>query len=99
MIIVLRAKPSIIEKRLKKRGYSERKIRENMEAEGVDVISIESKEAGKEAFEIDTSEANVHKVADYIVKIVTANANEREKYKDKYGLGIVNWSDEILGWY
>jgi len=99
MIIVLRASPSVIEKRLRGRGYSEKKIRENMEAEGVDVISIESKETGKEAFEIDTSEANVHKVADYIVKIVTGSKVERRKYMHEYALGSVNWSKEVLGWY
>ncbi len=96
MIIVLRAKPHIVEERLLARGYSQKKARENAEAEAIDAITIESSETGnKNAFEIDTSEANVHKVVINILEIVCGNAKERRKHR----LGTVSWTDEVLGWY
>lgn len=41
LIVVLRAKPEVVIERLKPRGYSEEKLRENAEAERVAVIATE----------------------------------------------------------
>ncbi|HWR25593.1 MAG TPA: adenylate kinase family protein, partial [Methanosarcina sp.] len=42
IVIILRAHPSELEIRLKKRGYNEEKIKENIEAEALDVILVEA---------------------------------------------------------
>jgi len=58
--IVLRTRPEVLEKRLKKRGYSEEKIRENVEAEAMDVILSEAYQRTK-VYEIDTTEKTLRK--------------------------------------
>ena len=55
MVIVLRCRPSALAKRLKERGYPDRKVAENAEAEALDVILVESVESGREVYEVDTT--------------------------------------------
>ncbi|MBI4015587.1 MAG: adenylate kinase family protein [Candidatus Aenigmarchaeota archaeon] len=58
-VIVLRCSPIVLEKRLKKRKYSKIKIKENMEAELVGVISCEAKQKHSAVYEFDcTSSVN-----------------------------------------
>ena len=47
LIIILRCRPSILAARLADRGYSEGKVKENVEAEALDVILIEAAETGR----------------------------------------------------
>ena len=44
-----------LEMRLKSRGYSEEKIKENIEAEALDVILVEAFEWCKKVFEVNTT--------------------------------------------
>ena len=53
--IVLRLLPSELEARLEARGYSAEKIRENLEAEALDVILVEAVEICSRVDEIDTT--------------------------------------------
>ena len=53
--IVLRCSPKVLENRLKKKGWPDRKVRENVEAEAVDVVLIEALENVPEVCEIDTT--------------------------------------------
>ena len=53
---ILRGCAPILKMRLKARGYSEEKVRENIEAEALDVILVEAFEWCKKVFEIDTTE-------------------------------------------
>lgn len=92
LVIVLRCRPSMLEERLKARGWPEAKVRENMEAEALDVILVEAVESERETVEIDTTEMTVAQVADAVEEIL---AGEREKY----AVGNVDWSQEVLGWY
>jgi adenylate kinase len=92
LIVVLRCRPSVLEERLKGRRYSQAKVRENMEAEGCDVILIEAMEGSAPVFEIDTTERTPEQVADAIGEIL---AGEKEKYEP----GHIDWSEEVLGWY
>lgn len=92
LIVVLRCRPSLIKRRLEARGYAEGKVRENMEAEGCDVILVEAVETGKEVLEIDTSQMSPEQVADAVEEIL---AGEREKY----AIGDIDWSEEVMGWY
>ncbi len=57
-VVVLRTHPRILEERLRKRRYPEKKVRDNVEAEAIDLILWEAvKFHGMErVFEIDTTE-------------------------------------------
>jgi adenylate kinase len=90
--IVLRCSPAVLEKRLRKKGWDERKIRENVEAEAVDVVLIEAIENVPEVREIDTTKMKPSQVAKAIDAIV---AGERQKYR----VGNVDWSEEVLSWF
>ncbi len=92
LVIVLRCRPSVMEQRLKARGWPEAKVRENMEAEALDVILVEAVESEQETVEIDTTSLTVQQVADAVEEIL---AGEREKY----AVGNIDWSQEVLGWY
>ena len=61
LCIVLRCDPLVLEKRLGKRAYSQKKIGENVMCEFLDACLIESVELGhkKHLHEIDTSRKNV----------------------------------------
>lgn len=90
--IVLRCSPKVLEKRLKKKGWPEKKIRENVEAEAVDVVLIEALENVPDVCEIDTTEMTDGQVAKAIEKIIKG---ERQKYR----VGNVDWSQEVLSWF
>jgi adenylate kinase len=72
-VIILRCDPLTLKKRLEEKGWSDSKIRENVEAEILDVIKVEAHEEGHEIFEIDTSEKSPSKVADEIENILKGN--------------------------
>lgn len=90
--IVLRCRPSILEKRLRTRGYSDRKIRENMEAEVCDVILIEALDELDRVFEIDTTDMPPEKIADAVEEILGGKTT-------KYLPGHIDWSEEVLDWF
>ena len=92
LIIVLRCRPSVLASRLRARGWPERKVRENIEAEGCDVILVESVDSGREVVEIDTTELTAERTTSAIEEIL---AGEREKY----AVGHVDWSDEVMSWF
>lgn len=68
--IVLRLNPKELRKRLQARGYSDKKIRENLEAEALDVILIEAMEFCNRVDEIDTTGLSPAEVADVVVGII-----------------------------
>jgi adenylate kinase len=90
--IVLRCSPKVLRKRLAKRGWSNKKVKENVEAEAVDVILIEAVDSCKTVFEIDTTGMKPREVADAISSII---AGEKGKYRP----GNIDWSGEVLDWY
>lgn len=92
LIVVLRCRPSVLAKRLESRGWSAGKVRENVEAEALDVILVESVEASPEVAEIDATAMTPEGVADAVERIL---AGEKEKYR----VGNVDWSGEVLGWF
>ncbi|MCK5016617.1 MAG: DUF359 domain-containing protein [Candidatus Peribacteraceae bacterium] len=56
VVIILRTEPSELRKRMKEKGFHERKIRENLEAEIMNVIKDEACEKHQNIYEIDTTE-------------------------------------------
>ena len=83
IIFVLRLDPAVLEKRLRKRGFSKKKTIENVQAEVLDVIYGESLKKGREVIQIDAT----GKSPAYLAKRIL-NTLRSKKYKsDK-----VDWS-------
>jgi adenylate kinase len=92
LCIVMRCHPDRIKSRLMKRGYDDDKIRENMEAEAVDLILIEAVEACSNVFEINASDIRPEDVADAIESIINGKSVE-------FSPGNVDWSQVVMDWY
>ena len=90
--IVLRLDPKELKKRLIARGYSEKKIRENLEAEALDVILIEAVEFCDRVDEIDTTGLSPAEVADLVVGIIQGKIRQPP--------GQVSWLEDFIdsGW-
>ncbi len=92
MAIVLRCSPAVLRHRLSAKGWADAKVRENVEAEAVDVILIETVEAVTRICEIDTTNMRVEDVAYAIEEILSGES-------EKYPVGHVDWSQEVFGWF
>lgn len=91
IVIVLRTSPKILRKRLEERNYSKEKIRENLEAEAIGLITSEALEKCKNVYEIDTSVID-EKILEKIEKILKGEGEE-------FRAGKINYMEEILEWY
>ncbi len=69
--VVLRCHPDVLAGRLRQRGWSSRKIRENVEAEALDVVLIDAIERHGEGrvVMVDTTERDVAVVADMVAML------------------------------
>lgn len=90
LIIILRTKPSTLRKRLEAKNWNEEKIRENVEAEALDVILIETlqRHNHRNIHEIDTTDKTPEEVASCIVEII--------KGEKTYPPGKIDYSQELL---
>lgn len=84
-IIVLRASPAVLRKRLAARGWREAKIEENLEAEALDVILVEALELSDMVYEVDTTDMSPETTAGAIREIIAGT--------DKYKPGSVDFSE------
>lgn len=89
LVVILRTNPPELKKRLEKRKWSRAKIRENVEAEIVDEITIEALDIrGKSrVLEIDTSGKKPGETAGLIAKLLKRQIDYRE-----YLAGKTDWS-------
>lgn len=90
--VVLRCNPAILRERLRGLGWSEAKVAENVEAEAIDVILVESLDSGRKTFEIDTTEMDPVDVAGGILSITKGDSAE-------FLVGSIDWSEVILDWF
>ena len=91
LVIVLRAHPKLVAERLKERGYSKKKLAENVEAELIDVILVEALEENENVIEVDATGKTPEEVADEIIGLIEGGIKKRA--------GVVDWSgayDDIL---
>ena len=74
-VVILRCEPSALKERLASRGYSARKILDNVEAELIGLISSDSFEAfgPTRAFEVDTTASVPAEAAASALKIIEGN--------------------------
>ena len=85
-VIVLRCNPEILTERLRARGYREEKVRENGEAEALDVILIETFDLypADQIYEIDASDTSPEEVVDQVERILLGQVSPC--------CGIVDWT-------
>lgn len=100
-VIVLRLAPSVLRERLERRGWTEEKVRENIEAEALDVIlaeALDERDATAEegevfpVGEVDCTGLSVEEMVERVRALAVAPPANLE-------IGTVDWSDEVLGWY
>jgi len=84
-VIIFRCRPEILMDRLKTRNYSKAKIRENVEAELLDVILIEALEihGSEKIYEIDTTGQDISSLADQVIEVIKGTATPSS--------GLVDW--------
>lgn len=92
IVVVLRCKPSVLRRRLESRGWAPEKVRENVEAEAIDVVLQEAAGRLPFVYEVDTTEATPAQTADAILAILRGRSEGHEP-------GSVDWSEEVLSWY
>jgi adenylate kinase len=94
VIIVLRAAPVALRKRLgKRREYSFDKVKENSDAEALDVILVESVESSDRVFEINTTDMNLISVVKSVVEII--ESLKKGNLPEEYLPGKINWIDQV----
>jgi len=92
LVIVLRCSPEILAERLEERGYSANKVKENVQAEILDVILCEACETEAQVCELDSSEVSSAVLADKAEDIIKGNI-------DKYRPGNIDWTEELEKWF
>jgi adenylate kinase len=94
IVIVLRTDPAILRERLEKRNYSEEKVKENLEAEALDIILAEAVDWCEKVFEIDTTEESAEKTSKNIIRIIRELRNGyTEELEEEFRPGSVDWCD------
>jgi adenylate kinase len=91
LAVVLRCRPSVLKERLEQRGWTPAKVRENVEAEAIDVILQEATARLPFVFEVDTTDATPVQTAEAVLAILQGETAGREP-------GTVDWTDEVLSW-
>ena len=85
-VIVLRCNPDVLTERLRARGYTEEKVRGNVEAEVLDVVLIEAYElySEEQIYEIDGSYTSAEEIVAQIENVLAGRAFPC--------CGIVDWT-------
>jgi len=89
VIVVLRCHPRALWRRLEARGWPDAKVRENVEAEAIDVILQEAVAQGPPVFEVDTTDADAESAAKTVMDILGGRTAGREP-------GRIDWSEEVV---
>ncbi|NIP35096.1 MAG: hypothetical protein GWN12_09110 [Thermoplasmata archaeon] len=94
IVVVLRTSPRVLRERLESRGWPPEKVQENVEAEAVGVVLVESMELEHPlpVYEVDTSRATVAESARLVAATIEGASEGMEA-------GWVDWSEEVMGWY
>ncbi|MCZ7357796.1 MAG: adenylate kinase family protein [Candidatus Methanoperedens sp.] len=93
-VIVLRAHPVALRKRLgKRREYSFEKVKENANAEALDVILVESVERNTNVFEVDTTDRNLQSVVKSVISII--ESLKAGNTPQEFLPGKISWIDQV----
>ncbi len=93
-VIILRCHPDELRKRLSQKRWKKSKVKENIEAEILDIILCEAVDVHpeKNVFEIDTTNLDINSVSELIMEII----NNNFEHMKKHNIGNIDWSEEIL---
>jgi adenylate kinase len=94
VVIVLRTEPLVLKERLAKRKYSDQKIKENADAEALDVILVEAFEQNNNVFEINTTDIAEHDAAKSIISII--GTLKKGKTPEEFLPGKIDWIEQVL---
>jgi len=95
-VIVLRCEPSELEKRLKAKRWGEKKIKENLEAEAMDIILSQSCDMHEgHVAEVDTTGREAKEVAEEINKIVESGFTDVKVGKVDYSKWLMEHAGQI----
>lgn len=86
IVVVLRTSPPVLQRRLEKKGFGKEKVRENLEAEALDVCLVESIEKHSDVFEVDTTDREQGDVVDDTLRIINGEGGE-------FRPGKIDWSE------
>ncbi len=89
LVIVLRTHPEELKRRLKPRGYSERKLRENLMAEFIDYCITKAEERYEDIWQVDTTGKTPEQTVERILEAL-------KEGKDIYD--HVDWSPILEDW-
>ena len=93
-VIVLRTHPVALRRRLgKRKNYSFQKIKENANAEALDVILVEATQENKNVFEINTTNMNLMAVVKSVISII--EAVKQGKAPEDFLPGKINWIEQV----
>jgi len=88
VVIVLRRNPEVLEKRLKKRYPDDpEKVKENVDAEILGVVTSDAVEFNERIYEVDTSEKTVEENVDEIVGVINGD-------NKGYEVGKIDWLEK-----
>jgi len=93
-VVLLRCDPRVLVERLRARGWPETKVRENVEAEALDVLAQDVLDTGLPAVELDVTALSVDEAARAVLAI--AEAGPQALKGD--AVGTARWSLEALPW-
>lgn len=101
IVVILRCTPSILAKRLRRKGWRRAKIAENLQAEALGIITFEALELGKggkgdagrdlyrnSVFELDSTDAPPEALASAVLDIVSGKGA-------KWRAGRISWSKDV----
>ncbi|HWG91152.1 MAG TPA: AAA family ATPase [Candidatus Thermoplasmatota archaeon] len=78
VVVVLRVRPSRLEERLRARGYHEDKVRENVEAEWLGVVTGDALEANPIVYEVDATNLPAEALVAEVLRIAKEGPSDRE---------------------
>jgi len=92
LVVVLRCRPDVLRRRLEQRGYPEAKIAENVEAEALDVILIETLEEHpyEHVMEVDTTDLSIEGCAWVVERFIRGELPP--------SCGSIDWTDYLENW-
>lgn len=89
-VVILRCKPESLKSRLEKRGYSEKKIRSNLEWEYLSGIASELSQDARPIIELDTTSSKISDLIDQILNF----CDSVKSGKTDYIHAKIDWMNE-----
>ncbi|MFA6802731.1 MAG: adenylate kinase family protein [Candidatus Methanomethylophilaceae archaeon] len=91
-VIVIRCDPDVLAARLAERGYGEEKVKENVQAEILDVILCEADSSDIPVYELDSTSRTSGELADSVLEISDGKV-------EPYLPGKTDWTGGMERWF